>query len=286
MNKIYKVIWSKVKHQYVVTSEFAHSCTKGTTSRVGKTALAALAAFVLTAGVGGVQAADPIIGPVEVKGDVTIKGDDGQTIVTVTDDGGNKLINANGTGLRVGWISSGAAIQGMVLRTNNGAFTADSEGNVKANSLSLRTDAGELNVGTTLSEQQEILDDLNAAGIVAGTASDRAIAIGEGSNAWMDSTAIGLYANAKSNESVALGEHANANAGGSVAIGMWAEASAEKATAIGRHAIAMAENSIALGAYSETGNRANTVSVGKAGAERQITNVAAGTEKTDAVNVK
>ena len=57
MNKIYKVIWSKVKHQYVVTSEFAHSCTKSTTSRVGKSALAALAAFVLTAGVGGVQAA-------------------------------------------------------------------------------------------------------------------------------------------------------------------------------------------------------------------------------------
>ena len=57
MNKIYKVIWSKVKHQYVVTSEFAHSCTKSTTSRVGKGALAALAAFVLTAGVGGVQAA-------------------------------------------------------------------------------------------------------------------------------------------------------------------------------------------------------------------------------------
>ena len=33
MNRIYKVIWSKVKHQYVVTSEFAHSCTKSTTSR-------------------------------------------------------------------------------------------------------------------------------------------------------------------------------------------------------------------------------------------------------------
>ena len=60
MNRIYKVIWSKVKHQYVVTSEFAHSCTKSTTSRVGKSALAALAAFVLTAGAGGVsvQAAD------------------------------------------------------------------------------------------------------------------------------------------------------------------------------------------------------------------------------------
>ena len=65
MNKIYKVIWSKVKHQYVVTSEFAHSCTKSTTSRVGKSALAALAAFVLTAGVGGVQAASEEYLPVD-----------------------------------------------------------------------------------------------------------------------------------------------------------------------------------------------------------------------------
>src|SRR3546814_16396454 len=43
-------------------------------------------------------------------------------------------------------------------------------------------------------------------------------------------------------------------------------------------------NSVALGANS-LADRANTVSVGSAGAERQITNVAAGTEDTDAVNL-
>ena len=56
MNRIYKVIWSKVKHQYVVVSEFAHSCTKSTGSRVGRSAAAVLAALVLTMGVGSVQA--------------------------------------------------------------------------------------------------------------------------------------------------------------------------------------------------------------------------------------
>ena len=56
MNRIYKVIWSKVKHQYVVVSEFAHSCTKSTGSRVGRSTTAVLAAFVLTMGVGSVQA--------------------------------------------------------------------------------------------------------------------------------------------------------------------------------------------------------------------------------------
>ena len=63
MNKIYKVIWSKVKHQYVVTSEFAHSCTKSTTSRAGRSAAAVLAALILTTGICAVpaQAADPTL---------------------------------------------------------------------------------------------------------------------------------------------------------------------------------------------------------------------------------
>ena len=63
MNKIYKVIWSKVKHQYVVVSELAHSCTKSTSSRVGRSAAAVLAALVLTTGVCAVpvQATDPTL---------------------------------------------------------------------------------------------------------------------------------------------------------------------------------------------------------------------------------
>ena len=67
MNKIYKVIWSKVKHQYVVTSEFAHSCTKSTTSRAGKSVVAALAAFVLTAGMGFSVQAETLTGTLDAK---------------------------------------------------------------------------------------------------------------------------------------------------------------------------------------------------------------------------
>lgn len=52
MNKIYKVIWSHVKQCYVVTSELAkahgRTSTRGRTSRL---AVAALTAFILTAGV-------------------------------------------------------------------------------------------------------------------------------------------------------------------------------------------------------------------------------------------
>ena len=59
MNRIYKVIWSHVKQCYVVTSELAkahgRTSTRGRTSRL---AVAALAAFVLTAGVTSVGLAD------------------------------------------------------------------------------------------------------------------------------------------------------------------------------------------------------------------------------------
>ena len=56
-------------------------------------------------------------------------------------------------------------------------------------------------------------------------------------------------------------------------------------TAIGSGAVATATNSVALGNNSNDGGRANVLSVGSIGNERQITNVAAGTEGTDATNL-
>jgi len=52
---------------------------------------------------------------------------------------------------------------------------------------------------------------------------------------------------------------------------------------LGTGASATADNSVALGANS-VASTANTVSVGSAGSERRITNVAAGVNPTDAVN--
>jgi autotransporter adhesin len=54
--------------------------------------------------------------------------------------------------------------------------------------------------------------------------------------------------------------------------------------ALGNNAKATHANSVALGTNSVT-DRDNTISVGYAGGERQIANVAAGTAATDAVNV-
>ncbi|AIP37019.1 coiled stalk of trimeric autotransporter adhesin family protein [Paraburkholderia xenovorans LB400] len=71
--------------------------------------------------------------------------------------------------------------------------------------------------------------------------------------------------------------HANSSLADSSAAGA-------DAVAIGGAANASAVNSVALGANS-VANRANAVSVGALNAERQIINVAAGTQNTDAVNV-
>uniref|UniRef100_UPI000373E558 YadA family autotransporter adhesin n=1 Tax=Dyella japonica TaxID=231455 RepID=UPI000373E558 len=76
---------------------------------------------------------------------------------------------------------------------------------------------------------------------------------------------------------VASGTQATAGGNGAVASG-------NSSTALGNNAQATGDNSVAIGA-SSVASRANSVSVGSAGGERQITNVAAGTEATDAVNL-
>ena len=76
-----------------------------------------------------------------------------------------------------------------------------------------------------------------------------------------------------------------ASAVGATAGGDGAVASGQDSTAIGYHASATGANSVALGANSSDGGRANTVSVGSPTNLRTISNVAAGTQLTDAVNL-
>ncbi|XHO07764.1 hypothetical protein ACEQUB_p01011 (plasmid) [Ralstonia syzygii] len=86
-----------------------------------------------------------------------------------------------------------------------------------------------------------------------------------------------FHANSTLDDAQATGLESIAFGGAAVAAGM-------NSMAMGGNARAMAGNAVALGAGS-VADRANTVSVGSVGKERQITNVAAGTADTDAVNV-
>lgn len=77
----------------------------------------------------------------------------------------------------------------------------------------------------------------------------------------------------------------SASGANSAAGGAGSTAAGANSTALGNGSQAQADNSVALGAGS-VANRANTVSVGASGAERQVVNVADGTQATDAVNVR
>lgn len=110
-------------------------------------------------------------------------------------------------------------------------------------------------------------------------------------------------AEATGTDSTAVGPNAIAG-NGSSAFGAQAQASADSTVALGKGAQATVANSVALGngsttenfvgnagttirgtAYAYAGiNPAGVVSVGAPGAERQISNVAAGSKSTDAVN--
>ncbi|NID16513.1 YadA-like family protein [Luteibacter yeojuensis] len=77
---------------------------------------------------------------------------------------------------------------------------------------------------------------------------------------------------------------ASATGSNSTASGAGSSATGNNSTAVGANSSATGDNSVAIGTGSvASGN--NTVSVGSAGHERTVTNVAAGTAPTDAVNV-
>nr|WP_302471302.1 YadA-like family protein [Pseudomonas ekonensis] len=85
-------------------------------------------------------------------------------------------------------------------------------------------------------------------------------------------------------DSLAGGAGAVASGKNSAAVGTRSQASGENSVALGNGAKASARNAAALGANS-VADRDNSVSLGSSGNERQLTNLAAGTRGTDAVNL-
>lgn len=139
---------------------------------------------------------------------------------------------------------------------------------------------------------------------------DKAYSVVIGANTYKGTTGnnvtgVGQQAQVLGDYSAAFGMAAQANKSFTSAIGSYAKATADYANAMGSFSTASADYSVALGSLSvadRTGGyvglyapedtnsltwRANggAVSVGSATITRQITNVAAGSEDTDAVNV-
>lgn len=95
-----------------------------------------------------------------------------------------------------------------------------------------------------------------------------------------DSLALGA-------DSVAIGPNAVANNASSVAIGNGAQTTVNNSVALGSGSQATRGAQSYVGPYSNAqNNTVGTVSIGASGAERQMTNVADGTQATDAVNLR
>ncbi|MDY2946369.1 MAG: YadA-like family protein, partial [Mannheimia varigena] len=200
--------------------------------------------------------------------------------------------NANGNGaaaLGVGAIAKG--IQATAL-----GHTANASAN-GATAIGRQTTAGE--------------GDATAIGSNANASAEKSSAIGVGTRATANAaTAMGANSTASAQSALAIGTRATASAANATAVGPESLASAENALALGHHASTNLAGSVALGNYSTTraatptndatvgkisysgfaGVNPNTndvVSVGSAGKERQIQNVAAGqisATSTDAIN--
>ncbi|WP_414857200.1 ESPR-type extended signal peptide-containing protein, partial [Burkholderia sp. IT-111MI5] len=115
------------------------------------------------------------------------------------------------------------------------------------------------------------------------------IAIGSGATSYADpqnspAIAMGWNSNANGAGAVAIGSNSTASATEAIALGLRSTSSGANAVTLGGDAKATEQNSVALG-YGSLADRANAVSVGSSTLQRQITNVAAGTAATDAVNL-
>ena len=102
-----------------------------------------------------------------------------------------------------------------------------------------------------------------------------------------DVTVIGIKNEVTADGNKVIGDNHNVSGKDNVIFGsadQLTETTVNNSVALGHNAKVTGEGGVALGAGS-VANRANAVSVGSKGAERQIINVAAGTADTDAVNV-
>ncbi|MER1491079.1 YadA-like family protein, partial [Enterobacter cloacae] len=212
-------------------------------------------------------------------------------------------VGRNSLAAGVGALSIGQASLAM---GNNAVSTGESSiaTGYGANTLGINSIALGVDAKTTNSTSTGAI----AIGWESFAADTDATAIGSGAKAHKaGSTAIGPFAGAEGESSIAMGDRAVAISDNAIALGSRSKALEFSAIALGLDSIASNANDVALGAGSVTGVTTGTagatiadktytfagatptsqVSVGAAGSERLVTNVAAGhlsADSTDAVN--
>lgn len=276
MNRIYKVIWSKVKHQYVVVSELAHRDGKRSKSIVCSTA-ALLAVFALTAGVGvapvwAVNTADATTELIDSNYSAYL---DEENTITNSEDtyvvgngniidnfvkgmviGNGNELSSNGSGnLIIGNdnAGSGQVLNNSIVLGSHNVWEAAASDNIFI--------GNNINLNTTRSNGSNT--------VVVGhdvTADPMVSALGDEITASWGASVMGYKASSEDN-SVSIGHLANADAAQTVAIGYGAKSHSGYGAAIGAFAeVGSNSYGLALGGYSRVGNSAmKSIAIGTSG---------------------
>lgn len=271
MNRIYKVIWSKVKHQYVVVSELAHRDGKRSKSIVCSTA-ALLAVFALTAGVGvapvwAVNTADATTELIDSNYSAYL---DEENTITNSEDtyvvGNGNIIDNFVEGMVIGngnELSSNGSDNLIIGNDNAGS------GQVLNNSIVL----GSHNVWEAAASDNIFIGNNTQSNgsntVVVGhdvTADQMVSALGDEITASWGASVMGYKASSEDN-SVSIGHLANADAAQTVAIGYGAKSHSGYGAAIGAFAeVGSNSYGLALGGYSRVGNSARkSIAIGTSG---------------------
>ncbi|MEZ0601820.1 YadA-like family protein [Paraburkholderia sp. IW21] len=279
MNKSYKSVWNETIGTYVAASETSKS--RGKRSSNKRALVAALLA--VGAGFGSAVKAEAVDSLSQANNSTCVSSADG---APDTANSGDCTTASQDAGASNGQTSTG----GTVSSGQHGLLGATLLGVSPTSNIAMG------NLDHTLSAVTGTYQD--DAALNAGANTTGSIAIGGGAlttsysgtaigaQAWAASASTALGANAIAAPSaVSVGAMAgfNGTAQASVSLGFKSAGSGNEATALGAFATASAANSVALGGDS-IADRASTVSVGAVGSERQVANVAAGTQTTDAVN--
>ena len=269
MNKIYKVIWSKVKNSYVVVPEIAVS-SKNKGNKAYKSALAAVLTAML--GFGGFVGSEA----------ATVNDGDtlnGSTHVTVTKDPATKTITISTTGLAT---TGDLATLSTQVNTNTGNINNNAT-HISTNATNISTNAGNISNNTLkINTLTALTNSLGLDATKPGIKYFRANSTGADASAvGSDAVAVGTQARATKDNAMAMGVEAKAEAEDSVSVGHASRnvSNAVNGVAIGHGAINGAVSGMTPDGDSTVvlvGGGKNSVSVGNKANARGNSSIALG----------
>ena len=322
MNKVFKVIWSEARNAYVVVSEIAKN--HGSKSCSTKKLLAMLIATgVMTcASVAPVMAANLAPDDYQIEagngasasgqGSVAI-GNKAQASGLVGIAIGRDAVARGDDSIAIGSQTQAGETYSVAVGNDIG-YTAYAGTAVGQQAYASGSDSTAIGTMTNVdADYNRTHDDWRKAG-------KQSTAIGAYAGSWGEASAsVGAFSKAEGKQATAVGYASQANAANSISVGGFSKAEGEFATALGyagkangycstalgdfaeanvNYGVALGGSSVAdrrdgaVGAFAPEGADSLTwkanrgaVSVGSKTITRQITNVAAGSEATDAVNV-